>query len=40
VLDRFIWPSQRQAVRVIAGAVAPWPEIGVGMTEITGMFRP
>ena len=39
VLDRFIWPSQREAVRVIARAVEPWPEIGVGMTEITGMFR-
>lgn len=39
VLERFIWPSQRQAVRVLAAASEPWPDIGVGLTEITGMFR-
>ena len=38
VLDRFIWPSQREAVRIIAKAVEPWPEIGHGLTEITGLF--
>jgi 8-oxo-dGTP pyrophosphatase MutT (NUDIX family) len=38
VLTRFIWPSQRQAVRVIAAACEPWPEIGEGMTEITDFF--
>jgi 8-oxo-dGTP pyrophosphatase MutT (NUDIX family) len=38
-VDRFVWPSQRDAVRVIAEACRPWPEIAIGMTEITGMFR-
>jgi dATP pyrophosphohydrolase len=37
-VSRFVWPSQQQAVRVIAAAVAAWPNIGTGMTEITGMF--
>jgi dATP pyrophosphohydrolase len=38
-LDRLVWPSQRGAVQVIVGATEPWPEIGRGLTEITGMFR-
>lgn len=38
VLGRFIWESQRQAARIIAGACAPWPDTGAGITEITGMF--
>jgi dihydroneopterin triphosphate diphosphatase len=37
-VDRFIWPSQRQAVRTIAEATSSWPEVGIGMTEITGMW--
>jgi len=35
---RFIWPSQRGAVRVIAAAAETWPEVGPGMSDITGMF--
>ncbi|HYM14184.1 MAG TPA: NUDIX domain-containing protein [Dehalococcoidia bacterium] len=31
---RFVWPSQQQAVRIIAAAVARWPDIGVGVTEL------
>ena len=38
-VDRFIWPSQRNAVRIIADACAGWPDVGVGMTEISGLFR-
>jgi dihydroneopterin triphosphate diphosphatase len=38
-LDRLVWPTQRRAVQVVVDAVAPWPEIAIGMTEITGMFR-
>jgi len=38
-LDRFIWPSQREAVRVIAGALAAWPSAGDGMTDITHLVR-
>ena len=37
-LDRLAWPTQRRAVRVIAEAAEPWPEIAIGMTEITGMY--
>jgi dATP pyrophosphohydrolase len=35
VVSRFVWPSQRQAVRIIAEASVRWPEIGHGMTEIS-----
>jgi dATP pyrophosphohydrolase len=38
-VDRFVWPSQRDAVRLIAAAVEGWPAVGTAMTEITGMFR-
>jgi dATP pyrophosphohydrolase len=38
-VSRFIFPSQQQAVRTIADAVASWPETGTGMHEITGMFQ-
>ena len=34
-IARFVWPSQKQAVRVIAEAIATWPDIDGGMTEIT-----
>lgn len=37
VLQRFVWRSQREAARTIAEATASWPQIGAGMTEITGM---
>jgi dihydroneopterin triphosphate diphosphatase len=36
-LQRFVWPSQREAVRVIAEAVKWWPEIGIGLREITAL---
>jgi 8-oxo-dGTP pyrophosphatase MutT (NUDIX family) len=38
-LERFVWPSQREAVRIIAESVQPWPDVGAGMRDITGMFR-
>jgi hypothetical protein len=34
-IARFVWPSQRRAVRVIAEAVAAWPEIGIELRDIT-----
>jgi len=34
VLTRFVWPSQKQAVRVVAAACEPWPRVGDGMTEM------
>ncbi|MEX2247021.1 MAG: NUDIX domain-containing protein [Dehalococcoidia bacterium] len=37
-VGRFIWPSQQAAVRAIAEAVGPWPEVASGMTEITALF--
>jgi dATP pyrophosphohydrolase len=40
VLERFVWPSQQEAVRVIAAATSAWPDVGDGLREITGMFRP
>jgi len=38
-VDRFIWASQRNAVRIIAEACTAWPDVGVGITEISGLFR-
>lgn len=38
VLERFVWASQRAAVRLIAEATQPWPEVSREMIEITGMF--
>lgn len=39
-LSRFVWPSQREAVQLIAEAVAPWPEVAPGLvTDITEMFH-
>ena len=38
-LSRLVWPSQRGAIQLIAEATATWPDVGTGMTEITGMFR-
>ncbi len=31
---RFVWPSQQQAVRIIAAAVSSWPDLAVGITEL------
>jgi dATP pyrophosphohydrolase len=39
VLARFVWPSQRRAVRVIAEAVATWPEIGAELRDITQLVE-
>ncbi|MBF6599848.1 MAG: NUDIX domain-containing protein [Dehalococcoidia bacterium] len=33
-LQRFVWPSQREAVRVIAEAAKWWPELGSGLREL------
>jgi dihydroneopterin triphosphate diphosphatase len=33
-LQRFVWPSQREAVRVIAEAAKWWPELGMGLREL------
>jgi 8-oxo-dGTP pyrophosphatase MutT (NUDIX family) len=38
-LSRLVWPTQRDAVRVIAEATAQWPEVGTAMYDITGMFN-
>lgn len=38
VLDRYAWSSQREAVRLIAEATRPWPDVSREMVEITGMF--
>jgi len=35
IVERFVWPSQKQAVHVIAGAIAAWPDVREGMREIT-----
>ncbi len=35
-LSRFVWPSQRKAVQLIADGVAPWPETSVELHDITG----
>jgi dATP pyrophosphohydrolase len=32
---RFVWPTQQQAVRIIAAAVAGWPAVAPGVTELT-----
>jgi dATP pyrophosphohydrolase len=37
-LSRFVWPSQRAAIRLIAEATAGWPQVGITMSDITGMF--
>ena len=34
-VERFVWPSQREAVRVIAEAAKWWPDVGRGMTDMT-----
>jgi dATP pyrophosphohydrolase len=39
VVTRFVWPSQREAVRVIARAAESWPAVGFGLTEITALVR-
>lgn len=31
---RFVWPSQREAVRIISMGVTEWPELGVGLSEL------
>lgn len=36
-LDRFVWPSQREAVKLIAEATLTWPHVSRGLREITGM---
>ncbi len=33
-ISRFVWPSQREAARVIAEAAKWWPDVGIGMTEL------
>jgi 8-oxo-dGTP pyrophosphatase MutT (NUDIX family) len=33
--SRLVWPSQRDAVGVIAAGVSEWPELGVGLTELS-----
>ena len=38
VLARFVWPSQRQAVRTIAEGVREWPSLGVGLRDITHLI--
>lgn len=38
IIERFVWPSQKQAVRVIAGAIASWPDVGEGMHDITALL--
>jgi dATP pyrophosphohydrolase len=38
VLKRFVWPSQWEAVRIIAAACEPWPAIGHGMREIAELM--
>jgi dATP pyrophosphohydrolase len=37
VLNRLIWRSQREAVRILAEAMASWPDVGPGMTELTAV---
>lgn len=37
---RFVWPSQQQAIRIIAAAVSRWPDLGVGVTEIETDLQP
>jgi dATP pyrophosphohydrolase len=39
IVERFVWPTQRQAVRLIAAATVPWPETTTELTDITAMFR-
>ncbi|MEX2225141.1 MAG: NUDIX domain-containing protein [Dehalococcoidia bacterium] len=39
IVERFVWPSQKAAVRVIAAAVATWPGVHGGMTEMTARGR-
>jgi 8-oxo-dGTP pyrophosphatase MutT (NUDIX family) len=39
-LQRFVWPSQREAVRVIADAAKWWPELGIGLRDITALVTP
>ncbi|MHB8375417.1 MAG: NUDIX hydrolase [Dehalococcoidia bacterium] len=40
MLQRFVWPSQREAVRIIAEAAKWWPEIGIGLSEIDALRDP
>jgi hypothetical protein len=34
-----VWPSQKHALRIIAEATSGWPEVGVGLTDVTSLFR-
>jgi dATP pyrophosphohydrolase len=36
-VQRFVWPSQRAAVRQIAEAVKWWPETGIGVRDISAL---
>jgi dATP pyrophosphohydrolase len=38
-LERFVFPSQRDAVRLIAEAAQSWPEIGGGLRDVTDRVR-
>jgi dATP pyrophosphohydrolase len=35
---RLVWPSQKHALRIIAEATAGWPDVGVGLTDVTALF--
>jgi dATP pyrophosphohydrolase len=37
-VGRFVWPSQKEAVRLIADGTAGWPEITEQLFELTGLL--
>ncbi len=34
-VGRFVWSSQREAIRIISGAVERWPQVTSALSEIT-----
>jgi dATP pyrophosphohydrolase len=37
-VGRFVWPNQRNAVRIIAEATLQWPDVTPGLNDITALF--
>ena len=35
---RFVWPSQKRAIRIVAEATGGWPLIESGLTDVSGLF--
>jgi dATP pyrophosphohydrolase len=37
IVERFVWPAQKEAVHVIASAIARWPDLS-GMSDISSLI--